>query len=101
MYELRQSIKKIWADYAAGRITFAAASLTTDTSFAIVRLSEERFLETYPELRHFGNILDWMHMTVYSLGQTCLLSPKWYVPLFFGPTKSGVASVTLKSTRSY
>lgn len=79
MYEVRQNIKKVWLDYAVGRITFAAAALTTETGFAVMRLAEDQFLETYPDLQEFLRIIKFMHMQVTTIRQTCLIYPERYV----------------------
>lgn len=82
MYELRQRIKEIWDNYAAGYYTFAATSHVTETGFAITYLAEERFLEVYPGLQDFSVVFDQMHISVSTIAQTCLVFPERYVILF-------------------
>lgn len=81
MYELRQGIKKIWVDYAAGNSTFAAASFATETGIALMRVLEDNFLVDYPELGDFENITKWMEMdiSVNNKQKTTFVTAGWYV----------------------
>lgn len=76
LYDIRAAIGEMWRDHKAGYISFAAAAITTDVGFSIVKRTEADFLKNFPEFFIFTNLLCWLKLNIIMVNDSVVVFPK-------------------------
>lgn len=72
LWELRMQIGQLWHDYHTGKISFIAASHTTESAIQIAFLLAGDFHSTHSDLQNFDQIVDYLgHESYISVARYC------------------------------